>query len=127
MVIYTDGSYTSSSNTGGIAFIILSDDNKIIATFSKKYLNTTNQRMEQLAVAVALESVKKPNDITIITDSAYVVNTYTKNWKRKCNNDLWDRIDKAMVIHNVTFQHVRGHQGNEYNELCDQLATQINK
>lgn len=125
-IIYTDGG-CSSDKIGGIAFVILNEKEKIIATFNKRFKDTTNQRMEQMAVAIALESIRESSDITIISDSAYVVNTYNENWKRKCNNDLWDRIDKAKAKHNVTFKHIKGHNGDKYNEMCDVLATNIIK
>lgn len=125
-IIYTDGAFSPTKKVGGIAFVILNQDEKVICDFSKKFINTTNQRMEQLAVAIALESIKTPSNIVIYSDSAYVVNTYEKNWKRKCNLDLWNRIDKAIERHNsVKFIHVKGHDGNKYNEKCDFLARQM--
>lgn len=124
--IYTDGAYSSSRNTGGIGFIILNDKEQILTEFCKKYINTTNQRMEQLSVAVALESIKAPSDVIVYSDSAYVVNTYEQNWKRKCNNDLWDRIDKAISKHkSVKFIHVKGHADNKWNNYVDKLATLV--
>ena len=123
-IIYADGAFSPTRNVGGIAFIVL-NNNQMIASFSKKFINTTNQRMEQLAVAVALESIKNPSNILIYSDSAYVINTYEKNWKRKCNLDLWDRLDKAKSKHNVSFHHIKGHNGNKYNEYCDYLAKQV--
>ena len=62
-VIYADGAFSPTRNVGGIAFIILNNNEQIIASFSKKFINTTNQRMEQLAVAIALESIKNPSNI----------------------------------------------------------------
>lgn len=51
-----------------------------------------------------------------------------KNWKRKCNLDLWDRIDRAIKKHNIVkFIHVKGHIGNKYNEMCDFLARQVSE
>ena len=124
--IYTDGAFSPITKTGGIAFIILNSNDKIVCEYFKKFTNTTSQRMEQLAVAIALESIKESSDIEIYSDSAYVVNTYEQNWKRKANLDLWDRIDKAKEKHNVKFIHIHGHNGNKYNELCDKLAVMIN-
>ena len=125
--IYTDGAFSPITKTGGIAFIILNSNDKIVCEYFKKFTNTTSQRMEQLAVAIALESIKESSDIEIYSDSAYVVNTYKQNWKRKANLDLWDRIDKAKEKHNVQFIHIKGHAGNQYNELCDKLAVMINE
>lgn len=120
--VYTDGAYSPSINVGGIGFVILKD-NKVVAQFSKAYMNTTNQRMEQLAVAIALESIKEANSIQVYSDSAYVVNTYNCGWKRKSNLDLWLRIDKQLKrLANVSFHHVKGHNNDKYNEKCDFFA-----
>lgn len=127
-IIYVDGAFSPTKKVGGIAFVILDHNENIICDFSKKFINTTNQRMEQLAVAIALESIKTSSNIIIYSDSAYVVNTYEKNWKRKCNLDLWDRIDRAIKKHNIVkFIHVKGHIGNKYNEMCDFLARQVSE
>lgn len=125
-VVYTDGAYSAMRNQGAIAFIILKD-NKCVSRFSKIINNTTNQRAEQLACIYALESIKTPSNITIYSDSAYVVNTYNAGWKKKANLDLWNRLDKAKDKHNVTFIHVKGHSDNLYNNLCDFLATNEGK
>ena len=125
-VVYTDGAYSAMRNQGAIAFIILKD-NKCVSRFSKIINNTTNQRAEQLACIYALESIKTPSNVTIYSDSAYVVNTYNAGWKRKANLDLWNRLDKAKDKHNVTFIHVKGHSDNLYNNLCDFLATNEGK
>ena len=125
-VVYTDGAYSALRNQGAIAFIILKD-NKCVGRFSKIINNTTNQRAEQLACIYALESIKTPSNVTIYSDSAYVVNTYNAGWKRKANLDLWNRLDKAKDKHNVTFIHVKGHSDNLYNNLCDFLATNESK
>ena len=126
-IIYTDGAYSPNNNSGAISFVILKEG-KMLNSFAKKYTNTTNQRMEQLAVIYALNSIKSASNITVYSDSAYVVNTYTKNWKRKCNLDLWELLDTAINKHTkVNFIHVKGHNKNEYNELCDYLARSANK
>lgn len=128
--IYTDGAYKSSLNTGGIGIVFLRNNEKVFE-YSCKYQDTTNQRMEMQAVLVALNSIVKEIDtLTIITDSMYVVGTITKNWKRKANNDLWDKIDLALskaqklVKNNIQFNHVKGHNGDKYNEQCDKLASE---
>lgn len=120
--VYTDGAYSPSINVGGIGFVILRN-NKVVGQFSKAYKNTTNQRMEQLAVAIALESIKEADSVRVYSDSAYVVNTYNCGWKRKSNLDLWLRIDKQLKrLANVSFHHVKGHNNDEYNEKCDFFA-----
>lgn len=120
--VYTDGAYSPSVNVGGVGFIILRNT-KVVGQFSKAYKNTTNQRMEQLAVAIALESIIEADSIEVYSDSAYVVNTYNCGWNRKSNLDLWLRIDKQIErLDNVKFHHVKGHNNDEYNEKCDFLA-----
>ena len=120
--VYTDGAYSPSINVGGVGFIRIRN-NKVVAQFSKAYKGTTNQRMEQLAVTIALESIKEADSVQVYSDSAYVVNTYNCGWKRKSNLDLWLRIDKQLKrLNNVSFHHVKGHSNNEYNEKCDFFA-----
>ena len=125
--IFTDGAYSSTRNQGGIAFVITQED-KNIFEYSKTFQNTTNNRMEMLACIVALESIQEPSDVILVSDSQYVVKTYTDNWKRKKNNDLWDRFDKAIKRHrSVNFEWVRGHANNEINNRCDRLAVEASQ
>ena len=125
--IYTDGAYAPSKNIGAIAFVILKDG-KVVAEFSKPYRNTTNQRMEQLAVIIALQSIKSAGSIQVYSDSAYVVNTYNQGWKRKCNLDLWNELDNQIKrLGDVKFSHVKGHNNVKYNEKCDLFAREISE
>lgn len=118
--VYTDGAYSSKLNQGGLAIVVIKD-NKIIAEFNKTYRNTTNNRMELLAVIIAIESLKKYNNITIFTDSMYVIGCATLGWKKNKNKDLWNRFDK-LNTKNIKFIHVKGHSDNIYNNRCDYLA-----
>lgn len=121
--VYTDGAYSSARNQGGIGFVILDENDNEVARYSKMYKNSTNQRMEQMAAIVALESISVPSEVTIISDSQYVVCTYTKNWKRKANLDLWERFDAAIAFHTkVTFEWTKGHANDPNNKICDKLA-----
>lgn len=118
--VYTDGAYSPRKNVGGIGFIILNEKGNIVAEFNKSYVNTTNQRMEQMAVLRALSSIKVPSEIEVYSDSEYVVNTYNRHWRRNCNMDLWRKLDEIIGFHkDVKFIHVRGHNGNDLNERCD--------
>jgi ribonuclease HI len=120
--VYCDGAYSAARNQGGIGFVILENDKEIFH-YSKMYKNSTNQRMEQMAVIVALESIKEPSEVTIVTDSMYIVGTLTKGWKRKANQDLWERMDKAVNRHKVvSVNWVKGHSESEYNKKADKLA-----
>ncbi|MBQ9785871.1 MAG: ribonuclease HI, partial [Clostridia bacterium] len=99
--------------------------------------NTTNNRMEMLAIIKALEQLKEPCKIDIYSDSAYVVNAFLQNWiedwikkgwktsnkKEVKNIDLWQKIIEFTNIHQIVWHKVKGHSDNEYNNLCDKLAT----
>jgi ribonuclease HI len=99
---------------------------------SAGFRRTTNNRMELLAVIVALEALKKPGmDVTVYSDSRYVVDAIEKNWLRGWvrkqfaktkNADLWKRYLKAAAPHHVRFEWVKGHAGHPENERCDKLA-----
>ena len=120
--VYTDGAYSSSRNQGGLGIVFIKD-NKVIAKFSKTYKNTTNNRMELMAIIIALQSIKDENEITIYSDSMYVIGTATQGWKRKKNLDLWEKYDAVIdSFKTVTFKHVKGHSTNMYNNLCDEMA-----
>ena len=119
--IYTDGAYSSKHNAGGIAVVIVKNGVPIIK-FSKKYKNTTNNRMELLAVITAISMLKTDIPITLYSDSMYVIGCITLGWKRKKNVDLWKKYDSIKKPSKLTFVHVKGHDGNEFNELCDRLA-----
>lgn len=123
--IYTDGAYSSSRDQGGWAFVVVEDDFKIYSQFYP-VKNTTNNRMEILAAMEACKWAKERNklDIIILTDSMYVIGTMTQNWKRKKNVDLWIEFDEVVEGMNIKFEHVKGHNGDKYNSLCDVLAVQ---
>jgi ribonuclease HI len=126
--IYTDGAYSSARNCGGVGLIILNSAGSLVVCTSFTFKNTTNNRMELSAVILGLKCIKKPvNKITIYTDSMYVIGCATLNWKRKKNTDLWEKFDAQMkrikdLVSEIEFKHVKGHNGDKYNELCDKLA-----
>ena len=129
--IYTDGACLgnqSTENTGGYGAIIFRLGEQPL-TLNGGYKNTTNNRMEIQAIIGALHWAFQSGckDIEIITDSMYVVGTMTMNWKRKKNIDLWEKIDIISKELNITWTHVKGHNGNKYNELCDSLAVEATK
>ena len=131
-IAYTDGAYSSSRNQGGIGIIILKN-NKPILEYSKMYKNTTNNRMELTAIIIVLKSIKKPiNSIIIYTDSMYCVGCASLGWKRKKNQLLWNVFDKELkraseLCSNIIFKHIKGHEGNYYNEMCDKLAVKASQ
>ena len=122
-VIYTDGAYSSSRNQGGWAFVVI-QDNKVIYKEYDGLINTTNNRMEIMGMLKALELINKnliPLPIKIYTDSMYVIGTLTLNWKMKKNIDLW-QILIPLINKDIEYLHVKGHDGNKFNEECDKWA-----
>jgi len=121
--IYTDGAYSSSRNQGGWAFVVV-QNNEIIYKEYDGLLNTTNNRMEIMGMLRALEYIKSNElqlPIKIYTDSMYVIGTLTLNWKMKKNIDLWEKL-LPLVNKDIQYLHVKGHDGNKFNEECDKWA-----
>ena len=129
MDIYTDGACHSSTKIGGIG-VVFTKNNQIIYTFNKKFTDTTNNRMEILAIIYALHAISKPIDIiNIYSDSQYAIGCITKNWTRKKNTDLWQLFDKVYskaktLCPNIQFNWVKGHNINEFNNIADKLAVE---
>ncbi|MCH7535772.1 MAG: ribonuclease HI [Bacteroidetes bacterium] len=133
ITIYTDGSSKGNPGNGGYGIILMSGTHR--KEIAKGFRLTTNNRMELLSVIVALESLKKPDqDVTIYSDSKYVVDSVTKGWvfewqkknfKGKKNVDLWQRFLLIYPKHKVKFVWVKGHADNPFNEQCDQLAFKV--
>lgn len=133
IIIYTDGAARGNPGPGGYGIILMSGP--LRKELSAGYKHTTNNRMELLAVIVALESLKIPgSDVTIYTDSKYVADAVTKGWvftwvknrfKGKKNQDLWMRFLDIYPRHQVKFIWVKGHADNPFNERCDELAVAV--
>jgi len=120
--IYTDGSCLGNPGPGGWAAIIKENGGK--KRLAGREDDTTNNRMEILAVIKGLQAIPSHSEVTIFSDSQYVVNTMTRGWKRKANQDLWAALDTAVKERRVTWKWVRGHAGNPGNEEADALANQ---
>ena len=129
---YTDGAYSSARNQGGIGVVFLRNGEKVYE-YSKGFKDTTNNRMEIFAALAVLKAIKKPVDIlTIYTDSMYVIGCATLGWKRKKNIVLWEAFDRefnriSKLCPNITFQHVKGHADDKWNNYVDQLAVAASK
>ena len=130
--VYTDGSSRGNPGPGGYGIVLLWGDKR--KELSAGYRLTTNNRMELLAVIVALESLTKKNSpLTIVTDSQYVVNSVEKpwldNWIKtdfkggKKNKDLWMHYYELAKNFEIKFKWVKGHANNLFNNRCDELAT----
>jgi len=131
--IYTDGACRNNPGPGGWGAMLKSGD-KIKKIYGGE-ADTTNNRMELMAAIEALESLKRPCELTLYTDSKYVLKGITEwmeNWKKRNwqtaarkpvkNADLWIRLDQAVNRHDINWVWVKGHSGNEGNEIADQLA-----
>ncbi len=132
LFIYTDGAARGNPGRGGYGIVMMFGDKK--KELSAGYRFTTNNRMELLAVIVALQALKVKNvPLTIYTDSQYIVNSVTKRWLDgwlktdfkggKKNKDLWLQYAALAKDYRITFQWVKGHAANVHNNRCDILAT----
>lgn len=132
IIIYTDGAARGNPGPGGYGIVLKSGEHR--KEISQGYRKTTNNRMELLAVIVALEALKiKNSSVEIYTDSKYVADAVEKGWvfewekvrfKKKKNPDLWIRFLKIYRKHQVKFHWVKGHANIPENERCDRLAVE---
>ena len=137
ITIYTDGSSIGNPGPGGYGIVMLVDGENFKKEFSQGFKFTTNNRMELLAVIVALETIKIQNsNVRIFTDSKYVADAVEKGWvfdwekknfKNKKNPDLWIRFLGIYKEHKIKFHWVKGHNNDFYNDRCDFLATNAAK
>lgn len=123
-VCYTDGScdLLSANRAGGSAYIVLKDG-EVIRIRNHGQLNTTNNRMELLAIISAVNSCPDGAYIDVYTDSQYCIRVLSKSYKPKVNPDLYELYKKcAAHVAGVRFHWVKGHNGDQYNEMADNLA-----
>ena len=135
VIIYTDGACSGNPGPGGWGAILMINENKKEISGGNK--NTTNNVMELTAVIEALKLLKRPCNVNLYSDSAYVVNAFNQgwiyNWKKNNwktagktpvkNQELWEELYNLTKKHKVEFIKVKGHSDNEYNNRCDFLAT----
>ncbi|HMU14845.1 MAG: ribonuclease HI [Bacteroidetes bacterium] len=127
---YTDGAASGNPGPGGYGAVL--EAGKHRRELWGGYRRTTNNRMELMAVIVALEALKLPGmEVTVVSDSKYVVDAVEQGWlfdwekkgfAKKKNPDLWKRFLAIYRQHKVRFEWIRGHNGHPQNELCDRLA-----
>ena len=133
VIIYTDGSCLGNPGPGGWGVLYTYKGNTKEVSGGEP--ETTNNRMELMAAIVALEGLKRPCEVTLISDSQYVRKGITewiqgwvkKGWKNSqgkevVNRDLWERLLKAVEPHTIEWQWVKGHSGHPENEKVDFLA-----
>lgn len=134
VTIYTDGACSGNPGPGGWAALLIYGEH--IKEISGGEKNTTNNRMEIMAVIQALKALKEPCAAKVHSDSAYVVNCFKQGWHKNWvkngwknsknqpveNQDLWKELLALMEKHQVEFIKVKGHADNKYNNRCDELA-----
>ena len=135
---YTDGACSGNPGPGGWGVVLQAREGEAVLRereLSGGAAETTNNQMELMAAISALETLRRPSAITIVTDSTYVKNGITgwiHGWKRNgwrnaakkpvANAELWQRLDAAQALHDVTWTWVKGHAGHPENERADALA-----
>ena len=133
VTIYTDGACSGNPGKGGWGAILIYAKEEKYMSGSKQL--TTNNQMELTATIEALKAILKPSNIALYTDSQYVKNGITSwifNWKKNgwqtankkpvANKDLWIELEKYVDFHSVNWFWVKGHSGDHYNEIADELA-----
>ena len=132
--IYTDGSCSGNPGPGGYGTILVCGGKEKVISGGEK--STTNNRMELTAAIKGLEALKRECDVTLFSDSQYLVRAINEGWLRKWAANGWKKSDKSKVLntdlwetqlsllqkHSVKFVWVKGHDGHSYNERCDSLA-----
>lgn len=134
IILYTDGACSGNPGPGGWGSVLIF--NGIEKELSGANPNTTNNVMEITAVIEGLKALKRPCNVNIYSDSAYVVNCFEKDWINNWiknnwvnskkepvkNKELWLELLDLTKIHKVTFNKVKGHSNVKYNNRCDELA-----
>ena len=134
VIIYTDGACSGNPGPGGWGAILIYKNTYKEISGGKK--ETTNNEMELTAVVESLSLLKESCNVTLYSDSSYVVNAVNKKWLTNWKNNgwinskkktlpnlaLWKKLDSLLELHRVTFVWVKGHSDNEYNNRCDNLA-----
>ena len=134
--IYTDGACKGNPGPGGYAAILVYKQTE--KKLSQGYFNTTNNRMELMAAIVGLGALNEKCEVSLYSDSKYLVDAMNKGWvtswkqkgwkksdgKKALNVDLWEKILELNSIHEVEYIWVKGHDGHLYNEMCDKMAVE---
>lgn len=132
--LYTDGACSGNPGPGGYGVVLRYNGHE--KELSQGFANTTNNRMELLAVITGLSALRERCNVTLYSDSQYVVNGIEKGWAKKwrangwkksdkspaLNPDLWEQLLELLDKHNVRVVWVKGHAGHPENERCDALA-----
>ena len=139
VTIFSDGGCNPNPGPGAWAAILRHDKKE--KEISGGEAQTTNNRMELTAVARALEELKEPCEVTVVTDSEYLANAFRQGWLAKWkrngwrtaqklpvkNQDLWQALDALIARHQVAWEWQRGHTGHPENERCDELVAETRR
>ena len=134
VTLYTDGACSGNPGPGGWGAILMYGVHK--KEISGGEAETTNNRMELSAAIAGLSALREPCEVTLYSDSKYLVDAFLLGWvegwratgwrrgrEALKNPDLWEKLYSLTETHSVTFVWVKGHNGHDYNERCDRLAT----
>jgi ribonuclease HI len=134
VLVYTDGSCLGNPGPGGYGIVLMHEGRS--KELSGGFCRTTNNRMEILAAIIALRALKVRCEVTLYSDSQYLINAVEKGWLKRwqakgwiksdkepvVNPDLWKQLLEQLSRHHISFVWVRGHAGHRHNERCDELA-----
>lgn len=134
--IFTDGACSGNPGPGGYGVVLKYKG--AVKELSGGQAQTTNNRMELTAVIAALSALKEPCEVTVYSDSKYIIDSVTKGWvkswqknnwiksnkEKALNPDLWEKLLELLDKHRVSFVWIKGHAGHPENERCDQLAVE---
>ena len=136
VTIFCDGACSGNPGPGGWGAILIFGEHRL--EISGYEVETTNQKMEMKAALAALERLKEPCDVRLVSDSAYLINGFSQKWLDKWQKNGWQtskktpvenqELWKALLVqsqkHNIDWVKIKGHAGNPENERCDELARQ---
>ena len=139
VLLYTDGACSGNPGPGGYGVVLFQDQQR--RELSGGYRLTTNNRMEMMAAIVGLTALESPSQVTLYSDSKYLIDAVVKgwakkwranNWKRNAkekakNPDLWGQLLDLNEQHQISWTWVKGHSGHPENERCDRLAVQASR
>lgn len=123
--LYTDGGYSMSADFGAFAYVIL-QDGELLHKHAEKIEHETNNRAEIKAIMYGVQALPNNSKVEVFSDSQYALGVLSGRYKAKKNPDLVNRYKKMVAAKSisVSYNWVRGHNGNKWNELCDQLCNE---
>ena len=139
VTIYTDSACSGNPGPGGWGAVLIYGENEL--QISGSDASTTNNRMEMTAAIEALSRLKEPCEVTLYSDSSYLINAFNNHWleswisrgwvksdkKPVLNIELWKKLLELCDMHEITWRKVKGHASDKYNNICDKLATDAAK